>query len=260
MLRKGSKFMWGAVTVVTLVSMGCGSDGLTGPNGDLSDNDKAAIVQALSSTGGLTGSPAAAFASFFVDGLSGLGQMTASSAAQVDQAVNAGLNMALSTGAAASYDGFGFLIGYDISSGGTSVTGWMAGIVGFNNLNTSANTVDNLVSAFILGTDGTTPPANTSGTIGDVSAFATYYGSSTSYFGNSGTVGITSSAFSGGSTNCGGSAQGVTVTCSVTSGTMAGNFAFQATSLGGAQTFTQVPIDFQNLPAVNVQISTTLSN
>jgi hypothetical protein len=260
MFVKGSSFFGRSTLAVVGAALLVACGDATGPDGDLSDEDKQAIVSILTSTSALAASPAAGFAAFFLDGLDGFGPMTASAAAQVQSAVTEGLSLAVSQGAADAYDGFGFIVDFSVSAQGETFAGWMAGIVGMADLDLDAGTVGELVSAYLMDLESATAPSSGTGEIGEGTAFATYYDGATNFFGTSGTVAVTSSSFGGGQTDCGGSAQGVTVSCSYSTGTMAGNFDFEAQAFTGGTTYTQVPIAFSGLPAVRIALSTNVSN
>lgn len=261
MFVKGSTFFRTPMLALTGAALlnGCGDS--TGPDGDLSDSDKQAIVSILTNTSALAASPAAGFAAFFLEGLDGFGTMSSTAAAaQVQQAVSEGLSLALNRGAADSYEGFGFVVDFSFSSQGQTVAGWMAGYVGMADLDLNAGTVGELVSAYLMDLQSTSVPNTGEGTIAGGTAFATYYDGTTNFLGTSGTVTMTASSFGSGNTDCSGSAQGITVNCSYSSGTMSGGFDFNAQAFTGGSTYTQVPIAFTGLPAVRISMSTTLNN
>lgn len=249
----------GRVIALIAVGLAVGCSDSTGPDDELSDADREAVAQILTNSSVFATSPAAGFAVFFLDGLEGLGQMSATSAAQLQRQVADGVSFSLNNAAADEYDGFGFIVDFSISSQGVTQSGWMAGVVGMADLDLEAATAGELVSAFLMDLESTTAPSTGSGTIEEATAFATYWDGSSNYIGTSGMVDVTASSFGGDSNDCSGSAQGITVTCSYTAGTMTGSFAFEAQELLGEQTYTQAPISFVNLPAVRMSLTTTVN-
>lgn len=212
----------------------CGSDN-NGPNGsvDLTAQQTAALSAALVSNGAL-GSEAAAFAPF-------------------------ALSQLQSAGSFSGFDAVGVQVNYTVTSGGSTQSGVMSSIIGWQGLNASAQTVDKIIAASQFSTGGTFPSTVT-GSFANSGTIGSYYDRSTAsnYLASTGTFNITSATFSGGTTSCNSSAGGITVTCSYATGTMDGSFGFSAdrTNGTGAATFDQAVTSF-SLPAVRVTISIT---
>lgn len=212
----------------------CGSDS-NGPAGsvDLTAQQTAALSAALVSNGAL-GSEAAAFAPF-------------------------ALSQLQSAGSFAGYDAVGVQVNYTVSSGGTTQSGVMSSIIGWQGLNASAQTVDKILAASQFSTGGTFP-ATVTGSFANSGTIGSYYDRSTAsnYLASTGTFNITSATFDGSTKSCDSSGGGITVTCSYATGTMTGSFGFTADRANGTgpATFDQAVTTF-DLPAVRVTISIT---
>jgi hypothetical protein len=220
-----------ALTCALAAIAACGSD--NGPSGStsLSASETAALTAALTTNGAL-GSEAAAFAPF-------------------------ALSQVHTAGTFGSYDAVGVEVNYTVTAGGQSQSGVFSGIVGWQGLNTSAQTVDKIITASQFSTGGSFP-ATIAGTVGVNGVVGSYYDRSTAsnYLASSGTFNLTASTFGSGTTSCNSSSGGVTVTCSYSTGTMTGNFGFSADKANGTgdATFTQATTNF-DLPAVRITIT-----
>jgi len=233
----------------TLAVVGCGDDGdTTDVNGDgsLTAGEKAALMEAITATGALTG-PAAAYAPLALSTLSEVGTISTSQTAVIDEAIETGIKLAVSAVVSASYEGaVGVQIGYDIRGD----SGWFIGVIGWNGLDTQTRTVSELVTAYGYGDDSSTPPTNLQGPIGgDVLVKGSYW-NGMPYYAMSGDVSITGASFSG-STDC----SVLVYTCSYATGTMSGNFGFMAQALETTDTYEQVPVSFSGLPAVSLTVT-----
>jgi hypothetical protein len=212
----------------------CGSDN-NGPSGsvDLTAQQTAALSAALISNGTL-GSEAAAFAPF-------------------------ALSQLQSAGSFSGYDAVGVQVNYTVTAGGTTQSGVMSSIIGWQGLNASAQTVDRIIAASQLSTGGTFPSTVT-GSFASSGTIGSYYDRSTAsnYLATTGTFNITAATFDGSSKSCDSSSGGITVTCSYSTGTMTGSFGFSADRANGSgpATFDQAVTSFE-LPAVRVTISIT---
>jgi hypothetical protein len=238
---------FGAVAVVLAMGVGCGDD--DGGPGDLTTSEKAALAEALETTefGGL--------ASYVIQVVGDVGTLDAGTAAS---AVNSALAKAMSlssTGSmAAAYEGaVGIALQFTYDFEGEVFTGWFYGVFGWNDINTSTNSVGEWLLVGGFGEEGTLP-SSASGTIEDGDVFAYYALNEVQYFGVSGEASVSSSSFSG-STDCSVSEQGVTVDCSYSTGTMNGSFEFDAERFSGTGSYTQTPITFSGLPALRMTIS-----
>lgn len=219
---------------VAVFAAACGSDN-NGPEGsvDLTEQQTAALTTALVSNGAL-GTTATAFAPLVLSRLQ-------------------------SAGSFGGYDAVGVQVNYTVSTNGTSQSGVLSSIIGWQGLNASAQTVDKIIAASQFSTGGTFPSTVTgsfdqSGTIGS------YYDRSTAsnYLASTGTFNVTGADFGTGTTDCNSSSGGITVTCSYSTGTMTGSFGFTADKLNGTgeDTFDQAVTNFE-LPAIRVTISIT---
>ena len=212
----------------------CGSDN-NGPDGsvDLTAQQTAALSAALVSNGTL-GSEAAAFAPF-------------------------ALSQLQSAGSFSGYDAVGVQVNYTVSASGTTQSGVMSSIIGWQGLNASAQTVDKIIAASQFSTGGTFPSTVT-GSFANSGTIGSYYDRSTAsnYLATTGTFNITGATFDGGSKSCDSSGGGITVTCSYSTGTMTGSFGFSADRANGTgpATFDQAVTSFE-LPAVRLTISIT---
>ena len=212
----------------------CGSDN-NGPSGsvDLTAQQTAALSAALVSNGTL-GSEAAAFAPF-------------------------ALSQLQSAGSFSGYDAVGVQVNSTVTAGGTTQSGVMSSIIGWQGLNASAQTVDKIIAASQFSTGGTFPSTVT-GSFANSGTIGSYYDRSTAsnYLATTGTFNITAATFDGSSKSCDSSSGGITVTCSYSTGTMTGSFGFSADRANGSgpATFDQAVTSFE-LPAVRVTISIT---
>jgi hypothetical protein len=219
---------------ITASVAACGSDN-NGPSGsvDLTAQQTAALSAALISNGTL-GSEAAAFAPF-------------------------ALSQLQSAGSFSGYDAVGVQVNFTVTTGGTTQSGVMSSIIGWQGLNASAQTVDRIIAASQLSTGGTFPSTVT-GSFASSGTIGSYYDRSTAsnYLATTGTFNITGATFAGSSRSCDSSSGGITVTCSYSTGTMTGSFGFSADRANGTgpATFDQAVTSFE-LPAVRVTISIT---
>jgi hypothetical protein len=239
---------WGVAAVVLAIGGGaCGDDGGPG-GGDLSSEEKSALAAALLQADTVTG--LGAFASSIVQVVGDVGKLNAGAQAAISRAINEAVRLSASGIAAADYDGVGFAIEYDYDIQGQSFTGFFVGVVGWNGIDASAQTVDELVMVGGFGEGAL--PSTASGTIEDGDVFSIYWNGTTGFYGIIGTASATSN-FSGSSTDCGQTVEGYTFECSYTTGSMAGDFEFEALDDSEAS-YTQPPIAFSGLPALRMSI------
>ena len=246
-MSKWTKFGAAVLAVSTIV--GCGSD--SGGTTSLSQSEKTALTQALANTdfGGL--------ATYVVQVVGKVGTLDAAAVnASISRALDHALSLSVTGAQSASYEG-AVGIAMEATYQGQSV--WFYGIIGWNGINTSNNTVDEILLVGGAG-DGTTLPASASGTIGQGDIFAFYEklnGSTYDYFdGTSGNASVSASSFSG-STDCSASSSGITIDCSYSTGTMNGSFNFVAENIESADTYTQPGVTFSGLPAVKLTLTIT---
>jgi hypothetical protein len=212
----------------------CGSDN-NGPDGstDLSSEETTALTQALVTNGSL-GAGAAAFAPFALSQLQSSGKM-------------------------GDYDAVGVQVNYTVTVSGQTTSGVLSSIIGWQGLNTTAHTADKIIAASQSSTGGTFPGSITS-TFGTAATIGSYYELSTAsnYVATTGTFNLTAASFGTDTHGCNSSSGGVTVTCSYSTGTMTGSFAFEADKFNGSgsATFSQPTTQF-NLPALRVTITIT---
>jgi hypothetical protein len=240
----------GVWTLAAMLATGACSDddgNITGDNGDgsLTAAEKAALSQAVVNTGVLAGTPAAAYVPLVIQTLDEVGTLNASRSAAIDEAIESGLQLALSAALGANYEGaVGVQVGFNVQGS----TGWFVGVVGWNGLDTQTNTVSEMVSAFGYGEGSSTPPSTVEGSVGD-QVYGSYWNGAP-YYGVSGSATITGSSFSG-STDC----SIIGFSCSYATGTMSGNFGFDAQALESMDTYTQSTVNFSGLPAVSLTVS-----
>jgi hypothetical protein len=247
-VSKWTKF--GAVAVAMVVAAGCGDDG-SPSGGDLSQAEKTALANALATTefGGL--------ASYVVQVVGEVGKLDAATAtAAVNRALANAMSLSATGTLSASYEGaVGIAIQFTEDFQGEIFQGWFYGVFGWNDINTSNNTVGEWVLVGGFGESGTLP-SSASGTIEDFDVFADYSSNNVLYYGTSGEASVSSSSFSG-NTDCSASQQGITIECSYSVGQMNGNFEFVAMQATGTGTYTQTPVQFTNLPALRMTLSIT---
>jgi hypothetical protein len=240
---------WGVVAVVLAIGAGACGDSTTGA---LSEGEKDALKTAL-----ITADPGfGGFAAFALDAVGTTGKLSAAASQAVSRAINEAVRLSMNGVAASEYDGVGFAIDYTLTSGGQTTQFWFLGVVGWSGL--TATTVTELVVVGGFGTDGSLP-ATANGLIEDGDVFATYVNSGAAYFALTGQGTISGSSFGGGSADCGsGTDEGVTVECSYQTGTMNGDFDFEAETQTGTP-YSQELLAFTGLPAVRLTVSATVN-
>jgi len=220
-----------------------------GGEGTLNSAEKAALINALNTSGVLAGSPAALYSSLVVGLLNDVGTLSASQARAMNEAIESGIMLAVSNANAANYEGsVGVQVGWDISGS----VGWFVGVIGWNGLDIQTQTVSELVAVYDYNLESNQPPATATMTIGeDLYSTAVYWDGSSTFHGTSGAAAVTGSSFSG-TTDC--SQTGIT--CSYSNGTMNGNFNFVGSDMAEpAGSYTQSPVNFSGLPSVKIAIS-----
>jgi hypothetical protein len=245
----------GVVPLAIAVGVSCSSS--TSPSGgqNLTQAEKTALTAALVSSGVL--GPFSTYATFIISTVGQTGSLSAGTSAAVSRAINNAVSLSVAGAAATSYEGaVGLAVEYTLSAGGSSSSGWFLGVVGWNGLNTTTNSVDNLVLIGGQDESGTSLPSSATGTVenGDVSAAYWNGATSTTYWGVSGTGTVSSSSFGSSGTDCSVTVQGVTVNCTSYLGSASGNAQFQALS-DAEDSYTQSPLTFSGLPTVKVVIS-----
>jgi hypothetical protein len=241
---------WGVAAVVLAIGAGACGDSATGA---LSDGEKQALTTALTTADPTFGG----FAAFAVDAIGETGKLSAAASAAVARTIDQAVRLSLNGIAATEYDGVGFAIDYTVTSGGETTQFWFLGVVGWNGLTES--TVTEMVVVGGFGFDEALP-ASATGIIEDGEVFATYLNAGALYFAISGTGSITGSSFGGSSTDCGsGTDQGVTVECSYQTGSMNGDFDFEAEDEAGTGTYSQASTEFASLPAVRLVLTATVN-
>jgi hypothetical protein len=223
----------------------------TSPNGTtLTQAEKQTLVTALSNTdfGGL--------AAIVVQQVGQVGSLSAVAAnAARSQAVDKAIRMAVTGAASGAYEGaVGIAIEYSETYNTTTTTGWFYGVVGWNGINTSTNTIDELVLVGGVGDTGTLP-GSASGTIESGDVFALYENAGVQYTGTSGTASA-SGTFTGSSTDCSASGTGFSYDCSVTAGTLNTNFQFAAMN-DSEETYTQSAVQGSSLPSIKMTLNIT---
>jgi hypothetical protein len=246
------------MAVAAAVAVGCGDDG-TGPDGgDLSTAEKAALAQALTESGALGAVPYASFAAVAVEFIGSIGTLDAGSAASaaLTAALENGLRLGVAHATSTSYEGaVGFIMNIEVTSGSVTDQAFFAGVVGWNGVNTSNNTVDDLVVGAVYG-EGLAP-SSISGTVGSSTqtlfTIGSYWDGSIAYVGTTGGFSMNAGSFGGG-TDCSGSGGGFSFECSYAVGSAAGDLDFDAESQTQA-TYTQAPLAYSGLPVLRMSIS-----
>jgi hypothetical protein len=231
----------------------CGDS--TGSNGgNLTLQEKQALVNALASTefGGL--------AAIVIQEVGEVGSLSAASAASasVNQALNQAIRLAVSSSAATEYEGaVGIAVEFTEDFEGTVSTGWFYGVVGWNGINASAGTVNELVLVGGVGDTGTLP-GSASGTIESGDVFALYENQGTVFTATAGTASATGS-FNGSGTDCSASGTGYSYTCNLVVGSLNADAEFDAID-EGENTYTQAPVHGASLPAVKMSLNITYTS
>jgi hypothetical protein len=242
---------WGVAAMVLAIGVGgCGDDGGPSGGGDLTDQEKQVLANALAQADDVTG--IGAFAGSIVSLINDVGTLNAGTQASIRRVINDRLHLSTSGTAATSYDGVGFAMVYTYDVGGQSYEGFFLGVVGWSGINVSAGTVDELVMVGGFG-EGSTLPALAEGAIEDGDVFALYFDGSTAYFGVTGSASA-SPSFGGSSTDCSQTVEGYTFDCSYTTGSMDGDFEFEASDVAEEQSYTQSPIAFADLPSLRISV------
>ena len=241
------------VLAAAFAVVGCSDtiDDLVDPGGEgtLNQAEKAALINAINSSGALDGSPAAAYSTLVVGLLNEVGTISASRSRDVAQAIENGIQLAVSRVAASSYEGaVGVQVGWDF---GSTEMGWFMGIIGWNGLSVTDQTVDELVAVYGYELGSSTIPATATMTIGEDLFVQGIYWDGDTYYGYSGDAEVTGSSFTG-SEDC----TTQTITCSYSNGTMNGNFGFEASDRGEpASNYTQPRVSFSAVPAIKLTLS-----
>lgn len=253
--------------LLTLTAGACGEEAL-GPDdqenedGEWGAAQQTALLSALTTSGVFAASPVAAFAPMVVATLSDVGTISASQVAAISQAVESGIQMARSATLSSTYNGaFGIQVGYEVDG----IEGWFVGVLGWNGINAETSSVTQLISVYHADTGSNEPPATHSATIGLDDALqhtppsgaanhhlavGTYWNGTDTFWGTNGAMDFTASSFSG-SNDCG----QVSFSCTYSTGSMSGSFDFDAQTLIGGMSWSQVPVSFSSLPAVKLMIS-----
>jgi hypothetical protein len=242
------------LSAVVLVATVAACSDSTGPNGNtLTQQEKQALVSALAST------TYGSLAAIVVQQVGQIGSLSAAGAAsaQVSQAIDKALSMGVANVAGSAYEGaVGIAIEATEDYQGTVTTGWFYGVVGWNGINATAGTVNELVFVGGVG-DTSTLPASASGTVESGDVFALYENLGTQYTGTTGTASA-SGSFTGSSTDCSASGTGYSYTCSVVTGTMNTNFAFNAVD-ASQNAYAQSAVNGSALPSVKMSLNITYS-
>lgn len=244
-----------AIAALAVLAAACSKDS-SGPSGTtLSQQQKNVISTALTNMDAGAGTAVGALGVAALGFLNQVGSLSAGTAASVNAAINASVSGLRST----TYEGaVGIqIVISDQTTPANSYT--FTAVIGWDGLNTSAQTVDEIVLAGVETVGSATPPPN--GTYlftSQSSPFGTglYFNRTTSslYVASSGNFTLSSTSFSGGGTNC--SAQGVT--CNYVTGSMGGSMQFGASLIPGGTgpaTYTQSAVSFASLPAVRITFS-----
>lgn len=245
-----------AIAALAVLAAACSKDS-SGPGGTtLSTQQKTAITTALTNMDASTGAGIGVYGAVAVNLLNQAGSLGAGSAAAVNAAISASLNGIRAT----TYEG---AVGIQIVVSDATTpanSGTITAVIGWDGLNTSAQTVSEIVFAGVIA-DGATPPSNGTYSFAATSSpfgLGLYFNRTTASYYEAITGGFTlsSASFSGGGTNC--SQQGVT--CNYVLGSMGGSMQFGASLVAGTgpATYTQSTVTFASLPAVRITLSGSL--
>jgi hypothetical protein len=240
---------WSAVSLVVAVAA-CSDS--TNPSGDtLTTAEKSALTNALAGTqfGGL--------AALVIQEVGQVGSLSAGTAAsaQINHAIGKAISLGVAASAATTYEGaVGIAVQFSETIQSQTTTGWFYGVVGWNGINASAGTVDEVVLVGGFG-EGGTLPGSASGTVESGDVFALYEHSGTIYEGTTGTASA-SGTFTGSGTDCSASGQGYTYTCNLVVGTLGADAEFDAID-SNDNTYTQTPVHGASLPAVKMNLDIT---
>jgi hypothetical protein len=248
--------------VASAIVVGCSDS--TGPKSTFTAQQKSALITALDNSDafGNLGS-AASVGVLAIEFLNSTGKLESGAAVIAASAAQHAIEASVRGIRATGYEGaVGVQLIMTNTSGAQPQSFTYTSVVGWSGLNVAAQTVDEVVVAGAL-TGTATPVANGSSTSmggsGSTYAFAVYgnRASASSYEASSGAFTLGSTSFGGGGTDCSASAQGFSVSCAYTIGTMAGNFAFDAdlSSGNGAATYSQAAVHYANLPALRMVVS-----
>lgn len=242
-----------SIAALAVLAAACSKDS-SGPSGTtLSAQQKSVITNALTNLDASTGAGVGVYGAVALQFLNQVGSLGAGSAAAVNAAISASLNGIRAT----TYEG---AVGIQIVINDQTTpanSGTFTAVIGWDGLNTSAQTVNEIVFAGVAA-DGATPPSSGTYSFASTSSpfgLGLYFNRTTGSFYEATTGGFTlsSASFSGGGTSC--SQQGVT--CNYVTGSMGGSMQFGASLVDGTgpATYTQSTVTFASLPAVRITLS-----
>lgn len=254
------KFALAAVASASLVLGGCGDD--TGPGGNLSESEAAALATALSAAGAF-GGDASAYAPFVLTQVHAVGSMSTNASASLGSPLQPS---ALLNGAnlASQYDAVGVQVRYTVRFGSSTATGTSTGVIGWTGFDADNKTVAEAISMGAYDLDGDFPNSFEGDVESDeVSGFYRVTSSNSSYVATTGTFDLNSASF-GAAEGCPNldavSQLGFTLNeCTIRTGTMTGTLGFTATKFlgSGAATYTQPSLAF-DVPAIRMVFDITV--
>jgi len=242
-----TKFGVGALAVA--MALGC-SDSTSSNTTTLTTSEKQALTQALSTT------EFGSLAAFVVQTVGAVGTLDpATVSAAMTSALDGALSLSVVGTQSTAYEGaVGIAIQFDVTSGSVTQQGWFYGVFGWNDINTTNNTVGEWVLVGGTGDVGSLP-TSASGTVESGDVFVYYSSAQVPHYGMTGEASVSGSTFSG-NNDCSVSQQGITVDCAYSTGSMNGNFLFMAETDAGAA-YTQPKVQFSGLPAVRLALTVT---
>jgi len=214
-----------------VLALGACSDNNSPNGGDLSSQEQAALIQALSAKGIVAPSAVVGLTSVLGQGTVGsMGKLTA----------------------------LGSQIKITTNDGGTSQTTVLSSITGWAGLNTGAKSVDSALTVATIEENASTFPSTFTTDFSTDNGFAAYYNGTTTFSSDPvGAFNLTSSSF-GTTQNCPSIPAGSQITsCRVATGTMTGNFDFTVKDASN-NPYTRANTSF-SVPAVQLSITVDLT-
>lgn len=238
----------------------------TGPGTGLSTQQKAALITALNGAGAFGNlGPVSALGGLAIQYMNATGKLDAGASAIRASAAQRAIEASVRGIRASGYEGaVGLQLIMSVTTQNQTEYETLTGVIGWQGLDAVAQTVDEIVVAGAITLSPTPVGNNTTATIGSLIApygFAVYgnRASASAYDGGSGTFNILTMSFNESGSDCSGSVQAITFTCTYATGTMTGSFAFDSdiSSGTGADTYSQPFVHFTTIPAIKLVIAAT---
>ena len=252
-----ARFVKAGVLAGAIMLAGCGDS--TGANGDLNQDEAEALGAAMLSLDAMGGA-ASGFGPTIFGQLSSTGTMTTTSAALATAGIVKDLNASIAR-RADEFTAVGMQVQLNIIMDGQEETGAaITSVFGWSGINTSSNTVDEMVYATAM-IGGTSFPSSFTADLDQIEGWAGYAqnagsSSATAFSATSGQFALSSASF-GGSESCDidDEQSGLSVDCEMSEGTLRGSFGF--TGEGPSGGYTQPTTTF-DLPAIRMVMTMDL--